>query len=389
MPSAIVIGAGVFGASLADRLARDGWEVALVERLEPGHPRAESGGETRLIRCAHGPDVFYARSARRALALWRELDKGVLVESGVAWFAHREDGWEADSEAVLRREGIPAQRLAPEDARRLFPSLAVDDLAFVLYEPEAGVLRAADGVRALVRRAREAGARLLSANARPAGEAVAVAEPAPGVWPAGRGGLGGRGADHLEADAVVWACGAWLSQLFPELVPLRVTLQRLVLFEAPPEWRGPGWVDFDGPYYGHALIEPYGVKVALDVNGPGVDPDERPLEAPADAVDESRKYLRRRFPALTDAPVASAPACHYSLTPDGQFVFARHPEHDRVWLLGGGSGHGFKHGPALAEHVAGVLSGRAEPEPRFALGERAPSRSLRTAGSERAATRAV
>jgi sarcosine oxidase len=363
MSSALVIGAGVFGASLADRLVRDGWEVTLVDRHEPGHPRAESGGETRLIRCSHGPDAFYARSAHRALGLWRELGEGALVESGVAWFARREDAWEADSERVLRGEGIPVERLSPSEGARLFPGLAIDDLAFVLHEPEAGVLRAADGVRALVRRAREAGARLVTAEARPAGGAVAVGE------------------QMLEADVVVWACGAWLGGLFPDLVPLRVTFQQLVLFEAPPHWRGPGWVDFDAAFYGHTFTDPYGVKVAPDMDGIEVDPDERPLEATQEAIQLAREYLAHRFPALAGAQVARAPGCHYSLTPDAEFVFDRHPEHDRVWLLGGGSGHGYKHGPALAEHVAAVLAGRAEPEPRFALAERTPARSLRTAGA--------
>jgi sarcosine oxidase len=370
MPAAIVIGAGVFGASLADRLAREGWEVTLVDRFEPGHPRAESGGETRLIRCAHGPDDFYVRSARRALELWRELGEGVLVESGVAWFARREDAWEADSERVLRDAGIPVERLSPVEGARLFRSLNVDDLAFVLHEPEAGVLRAADGVRALVRRSREAGARILTGEARPAGEAVALGERS-----------GSADDCLLEADAVVWACGAWLAALFPELAPLRVTFQQLVLFEAPHEWSGPGWVDFDAAFYGHALVEPHGVKVAPDMDGIEVNPDERPLEATGQAVEQAREYLAHRFPALAGARVASAPGCHYSLTPDGEFIFAPHPEHRDVWLLGGGSGHGYKHGPALAEHVAAVLAGGEEPEPRFALGERAPKRSLRTAGA--------
>jgi sarcosine oxidase len=352
----------VFGASLADRLALEGWEVTLVERFEPGDPRAESGGETRLIRCSHGPDAFYARSARRALELWRELGEGVLEEPGVAWFARRDDGWESESERVLRSEGIPVERLEPGTAQGLFPSLAVDDLAFVLYEPEAGMVRAADGVRALVRRAQSNGVRLESGRARPEGEAVCL------------------GAARLEADVVVWACGAWLAELFPELVRLRVTLQQLALFEAPPAWRGPGWVDFDAAFYGHALVEPHGVKVAPDMDGPETLPDERPLEALTEAVAQARDYLAHRFPALAGAALASAPTCHYSLTPDGQFVFARHPEHERVWLLGGGSGHGFKHGPALAEQVAAVLAGRAQPEARFALGDRAPARSLRTAG---------
>jgi sarcosine oxidase len=361
--SALVIGAGVFGASLADRLAREGWEVTLVDRFEPGHPRAESGGETRLIRCSHGPDGFYARSARRALELWRELGEGVLVESGVAWFARRDDGWEADSERVLRAAGIPVERMSPGEGARLFPSLAVDDLAFVLYEPEAGVLRAADGVRALVRRAREAGARLVIGEARPSGSVATVDRRT------------------LEADFVVWACGAWLGKLFPELVPMRVTFQQLVLFEASPEWNAPGWVDFDAAFYGHARVEGVGFKVGPDMDGIEVDPDTRPLEATAEAVAGAREYLATRFPALAGAPLAGAPGCHYGLTPDGEFVFARHPEQERVWLLGGGSGHGYKHGPALAEHVAAVLAGTAEPEPRFALGERRAKRSLRTAGA--------
>ena len=362
MPSALVIGAGVFGASLADRLARDEWDVTLVERLEPGHPRAESGGETRLIRSLHGPDTFYTGSARRALELWRELG-GVLDEVGMAWFARRDDGWEAEGERVLRAAGVPVERLEPGDAGRLFPSLAFDDLAFVLHEPEAGVLRAADGVRALVARAREAGARLLTGDARPDGACVRIGDA------------------RLEADAVVWACGAWLGRLFPELVRLRVTFQQLTLFDVPPAWRGPGWVDFDAAFYGHALVAPYGMKVAADHDGVEVDPDERPLEATPDAVAQAREYLGRRFPALASAPVTGTPACHYGLTADSEFLFDRHPEHPGVWLLGGGSGHGYKHGPVLAEHVAAVLAGRGEPEPRFALGERTRSRSLRTAGA--------
>ena len=365
MPSALVIGAGVFGASVADRLARESWEVTLVDRFEPGHPRAESGGETRLIRCCHGPDEYYTRSARRAVELWRELGEGVLVESGMEWFARREDGWEADSEKVLRAAGIPVERISPEDGARMFPSVAVDDLAFVLHEPEAGVLRAADGVRALVRRAREAGARVVIGEAKPIQNAVSL------------------NGERREADVVVWACGAWLGRLFPELVPMRVTFQQLVLFEAPPEWNGLGWVDFDAAFYGHARIEGVGFKVGPDMDGVEVDPDTRPLEATSEAIAIARDYLAHRFPALAGAPVASAPGCHYGLTPDGEFLFARHPEHANVWLLGGGSGHGYKHGPALAEHVAGILSGRAEPEPRFALGERAPTRSLRTAGAGR------
>ncbi|MFL5849280.1 MAG: NAD(P)/FAD-dependent oxidoreductase [Solirubrobacteraceae bacterium] len=362
MPSALVVGAGVFGASLADRLVARGWEVTLVEQFAAADERSESGAETRMLRYSHGADGFYAELAWRARELWAEL--GVLEEVGVVWLARREGGWESDSERVLRSLSIPVERLEPAAAARLYPSLSVGDLAFALLEPAAGVLRAADGVRALVERARAGGLRIEQGEARPAGQAVA---------------LGDR---LLEADHVVWACGAWLARLFGSLLRLRVTRQDVVLFDAGPEWAGaPGWLDFDASVYGHALIEPYGLKVASDREGAEVEPGLRPPAAPDASLTAARDYVAMRFPALAGAAVRSSPACHYSLTADANFVFARHPEHERVWLLGGGSGHGYKHGPALAQHVAEALAGEAQPEPRFALGERTPSRALRTAGS--------
>jgi sarcosine oxidase len=360
LPSAVVVGAGVFGAALADRLVAAGWEVTLVDRFEPGDPRSESGGETRLLRFSHGADGFYAASAWRARESWREL--GVLVEAGVVWFARREGGWESDSERVLDDQGIPVERLEPAATARLFPSLRTDDLTFGLLEPAAGVLRAADGVRALVTRAREGGLQLEIGEGRPEGSRVALHD------------------QQLEADHVIWACGGWLAQLFPEHVRLRVTRQDVALFEAPAEWNTPGWIDFDASAYGHGTIEPYGLKVASDREGEPIEPGLR-ADAPDASVAAAREYLATRFPALASTPVRSAPSCHYSLTADGNFLFARHPEHERVWLLGGGSGHGYKHGPAVAEHAFCVLAGEAEPEPRFALGERTASRALRTAGS--------
>jgi glycine/D-amino acid oxidase-like deaminating enzyme len=353
LPStAVVVGAGVFGAALADRLIADGWRVTLVDRWDPGDERSESGGETRLLRYGHGADAFYADLAWRARDAWSEL--GVLEAVGVVWFVRREGGWETDSEAVMRERGIPVERVDPA---ALFPSVATGDLAYGLFEPEAGVLRAGDGVRALVARARAGGLELVRGEAVPVGERVVVGER------------------RLEADHVIWACGAWLATLFPEVVDLRVTRQQVALFDAPPQWaRAPGWLDFDTSFYGHALVEPHGVKVASDLEGEPVEPGLRD-PAPPDA---GREYLAARFPALAGARVRSVRACHYSLTADGHFLFARH---EGVWLLGGGSGHGYKHGPVMAEHVADVLGGRAQPDPRFALGARVPSRALRTAGS--------
>jgi glycine/D-amino acid oxidase-like deaminating enzyme len=364
----VVIGAGTFGASLAWRLARAGDDVTLVDQFEPGDRRATSGGETRLIRCSHGADADYTAMARAARPLWQELEaetgEALLVDCGMAWFAHREDGWEAASELTLRSQGIPVERLDPDAAARRFPSLGTADLTFVVWEPEAGVLRAGRAVRALARAAAAHGARVMRGRARPAGDAAVLDD-----------------GTRLEGDAIVWACGGWLSALFPEHVRLRVTCQELLFLDGGAPWTtAPGWVDYDRAMYGTGDIDGLGVKAALDLEGPPLDPDA-PLPAGGATEAAVREYLADRFPALARARLNEVRCCRYELSADSHFVAAEHPEHPGVWLLGGGSGHGFKHGPAMAERVIAALRGETELPARFAVGQRAAGASMRTAGS--------
>jgi glycine/D-amino acid oxidase-like deaminating enzyme len=363
MPSVVVVGAGAWGSAVARRLALEGWQVTIVEQRSPGWAGSSSGGESRLIRWSHGSERWYVRSARRARELWREIDPSIVADTGVAWFAHGDDGWEADSERVLREEGIAVERLDPGEAQRLFPSLAVDDLAWVLLEPDAGVIRAGRAVAALAAQAREAGARLVEGRAVPDGARVRVDDRV------------------LEADHVVWACGPWLGGLFPELAALRVTRQVVVFFASPPEWRDtPGWVDYDRSFYGHGDVDRWGFKAAPDAEGPRADPDALG-DAGSHTERLARAYLAERFPALRDAVLRHAVTCPYELTEDTHFIAAPHPRHPGVWLLGGGSGHGFKHAPALAERMLAWLSAAEAPDPRFGLGPRTVDRSLRTAGA--------
>jgi sarcosine oxidase len=366
LSSAIVVGAGVFGGSLALRLVSSGWEVTLVEQYPPGHVRAASGGESRLIRFSHGSSAWYTRSARRALELWRELEResgaDLLVPSGVAWFFSRPNGWGAESERVLREEGIQVERLAPDEAARLFPSWDGEGLDSVLYEPEAGVLRARDATRVTAEQAVARGARFVAGTAVPAGDTVEV------------------DGERLEADRIVWAGGAWLAKLFPDIVQLRVTRQDVYFFGAPPEWQAPSvpaWVDFDAGVYGVGDLDGRGFKASPDSEGPDFDPDAEDRVPSEEKEREARAYIALRFPTLASAPLVGTRSCPYSLTADTNFLVAPHPEHERVWLLGGGSGHGFKHGPALAEYVLSLLEGKDAPDPLFGLGARPAGGGLR------------
>jgi sarcosine oxidase len=357
---ATVVGAGVFGASTARALARRGWQVTLAEQYTPGTVRSASGGDTRLLRTAHGGVDWYAALAwdarRHWLALQEETGTRIWEPVGVAWFARTEDGFEARSRGTLERLGIPHEWLRPDDARRLYPSLNVDDLCAVLFEPDAGVLHARRATQLLVEDGERAGVRLETGRVTPA--------------------------DDPPADIVVWACGAWLPGLFAEHVRLTVTRRDVFFFGGTGAWRGtPGFCDYDGPFYGHGEIAGLGVKVAPDGPGPEIDPDRLDRLPSASEEAHARTYAAHRFPALADAPVVGARVCQYALTGDTHFLVARHPERDSWWLLGGGSGHGFKHGPALGEYVADCVEGHREPEPFHGLGPRTGSAGLRTAAT--------
>jgi glycine/D-amino acid oxidase-like deaminating enzyme len=356
--SAIVVGAGVFGAATARELALRGWDVTLCEQYAPGTVRSASGGDTRLSRVAHGDADWYARMARIARARWLELQEQtgtrIWEPVGVAWFARSTDGFEARSRASLDRLGVPYEWLDPDDARGLFPSLKVDDLAAVLFEPEAGVVHARRATQLLVEEGEAAGVRFESLRCVPE--------------------------DNPRADVVVWACGPWLATLFPEQLDLKVTRRDVFFFGADGSWRGaPAFCEYDAAYYGHAEISGLGVKVAPDLAGDEIDPDTLERTPLPSLERAARAYAARRFPSLAGAPVIGARVCQYDLSTDTHFIVDRHPQRSSWWLVGGSSGHGFKHGPALAEYVADCIEGKRGREPFHALGARTGDAGLRTA----------
>ena len=114
-------------------------------------------------------------------------------------------------------------------------------------------------------------------------------------------------------------------------------------------------------------LEGRGIKVASDDHGPRVDPDTQERLATPEKISQARAYLATRFPALKNAPLVESRVCQYENTSSGDFLIDRHPDFENVWLAGGGSGHGFKHGPALGEYVAERITKGGAIESRFSL----------------------
>jgi sarcosine oxidase len=354
----VVIGAGTMGAWTALQAVRGGRRVALVDAFGAGSPRATSGDETRISRASHRLDRFYVRWSREAREEWitfgDEVGEQSFVQAGVVWFAHRDDGFEATSLATLREMDVPAERIAVDEAARRWPQVAFDDVAFALLEPEGGLLMARRSVAAVARRVAEVGGSSEVAYARPGrvdGSRLVDVE------------LGdGR---RVAADQFVFACGPWLPALFPEVAgDLIAVTKQDVVFVGPRAGDTrfgaaslPCWIDYDASYYGVPAVDGRGFKIAPDRYGAPFDPSSDDRIVDPDSIRLARGYLARRFPDLAEGPILETRTCQYETTPDTNFVIDRHPAFDNVWLAGGGSGHGFKHGPSIGRYVTQLLDG--------------------------------
>ena len=185
---------------------------------------------------------------------------------------------------------------------------------------------------------------------------------------------------RISAGNYVFACGPWLPKIFPDLLADRIhsTRQEVFFFGAPggdARFSSPAlpvWIDFADEAYGLPDVEGRGVKVAIDRHGPPFDPDTGNRVVTSEGLAEARQYLALRLPELKDAPVTETRVCQYENTSNGDFLIDLHPDFDNVWLVGGGSGHGFKHGPVVGEYVAARIEGSTEGiEPRFSLATKA------------------
>lgn len=365
---AVVVGAGVFGAWTAWYLLRAGHSVLLVDKYGPASARASSGGETRVIRMAYGPDEIYTRMSQQALLDWKDFfariaTPGLFRDTGVLWLAAAEDASAAKSVAVLARNGIRYQVLDHEALAQRYPQIVIPPGGWAIFEPDSGALFARRAVQAVVEDNLRAGAELcIAAVSAPTGD-THLAE------------IRTDAGEAIRADRFVFACGPWLGSVLPDVLGGRIfpTRQEVFYFGSAPGDRRfsspalPTWLDFGCDYYGIPDLDGRGFKLAHDTHGEAFDPDtsER-LPSPA-RVAHAREFLARRFPALAAAPLLAAEVCQYENTWNGDFVIDRHPAFDNVWIAGGGSGHGFKHGPAVGAHLVERMLNNAPAEPRFSL----------------------
>ncbi len=365
----VVVGAGAFGGWTALALQRRGVAVTLLDSWGPGNSRASSGGETRVIRGMYGPDPVYVDWVVRSFELWKDAERRwnrrFYHPTGVLWMFSVDDRYARVSIPLLASAKLPVDELSLDEARRRFPQIRFDGVRSVFFEREGGYLTARLACQAVAEMFVAEGGELRRVEARPG--------------PIEKGRLsrldlaqGGT----LEADTYVFACGPWLGSLFPEVIGDGVlpTRQEVFYFGAPAgdrrfdEGTLPTWIDFaDRIYYGIPGNLERGFKVADDTRGEPIDPTEAERSVTPARLAETRAALAHRFPDLAHGPLLGAEVCQYENSPDGHLIAGTHPEAENLWILGGGSGHGFKLGPALGESAADWIHHESTPPELFAL----------------------
>jgi sarcosine oxidase len=353
----VVVGAGAFGGWTALYLREMGMTVTLVDQYGPGNSRASSGGESRQIRAGYGDRELYTRWVLQAFERWQareaEWGKKLFFRTGQLSLARQWTKELTDTRTTFDRLGVKYEVIKRDDLGRRYPQMNMEGVEFALYTPSTGVLKAREGCVAVGQAFEKKGGVIVIAKAE----------------------LGRRSGDVLQdvalstgqraaAHTFVFACGPWLPKVFPSVMGNKLaTPRRVVFFYGTPPGderftypNFPTWSIDDA--YGFPSIEGKGFKVVPTFNRVIVDPDTQEHTLTTEELEKGREFVSKWFPALAHEPLVDSKVCQREDSVDEHFIVCRHPELSNVWLVGGGSGHGYKHGIMLGEYVANRVVGR-------------------------------
>jgi sarcosine oxidase len=265
---------------------------------------------------------------------------------------------------------VKFQELSTAEMKKRWPQTNLSDVRWGIYESEGGYLDARASCQAVVDAFVAQGGTYRQLAVMPNGLPDGRQEDGP------LRSLTLSDGSPVKADYFVFACGPWLGKLFPKTLGnvIRATKQDIFFFGPPAgdsrftDASLPVWGDHGKRFfYGIPSGDLRGFKVADDTRGPVFDPTSGERVVSQANLKRVCEYVAFRFPAMKEAPVIESRVCQYEQTDDSHFIVDRHPEAENVWLLGGGSGHGFKHGPALGEKMAESILKNGETNPTWTL----------------------
>jgi len=353
----VVVGAGAFGGWTALYLREMGFSVTLVDQYGPGNSRATSGGESRQIRAGYGDREIYTRWVLEAFERWKareaEWGRRLLFRTGQLTLAREWTQELTETRRVFDKLSVPYEIVKHDDLASRYPVMNTRSVDFGFFTPTTGVLKAREGCVAVAQAFEKKGGRVVIAKAEPGKRAQSVLQD-----------VSLSNGSHAAAQTFVFACGPWLPKVFPAVMQNKLATPRRVVFfyGTPPgdeRFTYPNFPTWSvGDAYGFPSIEGKGFKVVPTFERVLVDPDTQEHTLTPDEMRRGREFVSRWFPALADQPLVDSKVCQREDSVDDHFIVTQHPELSNVWLVGGGSGHGYKHGIMFGEYVANRVVGR-------------------------------
>ncbi len=356
-PEVVVIGAGAFGGWTALYLEEMGHSVRLVDAYGPGNARSSSAGETRQIRASYGDREIYSRWAIEALERWqvREAEWGtrLLYRTGQITLSGEWTATLRATQTVLDRLGVENERLERAELEYRYPQFNLDGVTVGHWVPSTGVLKCREGCLAVARAFERQGGRFTMARAVPgrrAGGRLQAVTLSTG--------------QTVSAQSFVFACGPWHPKMFPEVLGNKLRLIRRAIFfmgtaEDDDRFSFPNCPTFvTRGTYGFPNIEGKGLKLGPYWDSGPLDPDTGDRTVTADEIRRIHELTDDAFPSLAGQPLLETRVSPRTNSVDAHFIVDRHPELDNVWLLGGGSGHGYKHGIMVGDYAARRVTGQ-------------------------------
>lgn len=345
---AIIIGAGVHGASLAFHLALRGLKPLVIERRFLASEA--SGYSSGLVRMHYDLELEsrLAWDSFQYFRSWSEIVGGEcgFTRTGFLQFAQCEHTDNLrHNVAMQQRLGIPSLLITCDDVKRLAPAFFVDDFEYAAYEPESGYADPTSTTRTLMDAARQRGARLIQEC------------PVTGIRIDSNQVTGVNTAhDRFDSPIVVNATGAWAARVVSMAgvdLPVK-TWRHETMFVRRPQDFGPAHPavidDINDMYF-----RPETGKLTLvgleDGNTRGEAPEKNTGKARPGFVERAIERLTRRVPALENGSLHSTLAGFDGVTPDGHPVIG--PMGPAGFYLDCGfSGTGFKIAPAVGAELA-------------------------------------
>jgi sarcosine oxidase len=351
-----VLGVGGIGSAACYHLARTGLRVVGIEQFSIPHSRGSSHGVTRILREGLHENETYVPLVRRALELWRELEKAsgtqLFYQTGSLDIGLPESSIVVGSLNSCQRWSIPHETFAASELRRRYPVLRIYDEMVAVFQPNSGFVLAEGSITAHVNGAYDHGAeihgheKMIGWEANGDGYAIQTTH------------------DRYEVGQIVFTVGAWASKVTGLSVQVRP--ERAVLGWFQPKENAarfgvgslPVWI-IDSPdgghFYGLPVFGIPGFKLGrLSRNLDEVDPDLPLLEPDSRDEQDLRQFLEKHFPDANGS-LLSMQTAFFEHSPDRHFIIGELPDFPGAWVIAGLSGHGFKYASALGELAKDLL----------------------------------